>query len=425
MNNPDISYIDTLLLPQEGTFEDRAIKDCEQDYILLLVLIIIESYQKKNNILYLNSLYKTEYWNNRPFYPIINNEKLDDGPMPTKIFMSPFKCFSLAHIQTISIANIKPSSIIQLIKQYESKDSKKPFFHPNFYAQALNYTNNVLSKIERPMGINDFIILENAFPQHYKFMISMIPYLYFLSKLISFELIFDAYHIKKTNEIINIAMKYFANNKYYTSHFFPNKKPFNTQIKYFHKFINALPINQNIKQIPLNTLNEPKFEIVKILKYLEINKIISVDSWDETKYWKITFHKDPQDQATYFPSPEPKPHEFRSVIIAKIDTEGKIFKNNSKLSHPLGKNNRLYTIIKFLANKKEYIKTEIISKKAPPPNSRKTNELQVSQDKNKCTREAIGKINKLFKEKLKIDNFIIGKQRIGYKINDNYQITVG
>jgi hypothetical protein len=343
--------------------------------------------------------------------------------MSTTMFEILFQYFNLASIKTIYIDNTDPEHLTNIIKLCESRDMGKPFYNSDFYTQAYNYSYDVLSNFKNPYGTMEFISLDNTSNKYYLLIKSTIPFSRFFLKNISFELIYNKKNINTANRLINKMINNFINDEYYKNYHFQKRERFLTQMENFYKFINNSPIKQHIKIIPLSTLNETKFEIIKILKYLEIKKIITIDSWNETECWKITFHKDPHNQATYFPPIKPSSNETQPNMI-RIDKDGAIFRDNLGLSYLLGTNNRQYVIIAYLTKKKVRIKTEIISLEAPPPNIRNTNKQQEPQEKNKSTREAIGKINKSFKDNLKIDDFITNKQGMWYKINEKYQIII-
>lgn len=94
--------------------------------------------------------------------------------------------------------------------------------------------------------------------------------------------------------------------KQYISNFsedlFKDRKPeysettrlyFSKQIESFYAYITNLSLVNSTINIPFSALESKDFEIVKILKYLELNKIITINKWDDEGFWKVDFTNTP------------------------------------------------------------------------------------------------------------------------------------
>lgn len=68
---------------------------------------------------------------------------------------------------------------------------------------------------------------------------------------------------------------------------------FSKQLENFYNYIKKFPeINGNVN-IPFSSLTEEGFEVVKILSYLEREKILKVNNWDDVDMWNVKFNKQP------------------------------------------------------------------------------------------------------------------------------------
>lgn len=113
---------------------------------------------------------------------------------------------------------------------------------------------------------------------------------------ILFRLAYNEERIKEIEKEISDYIKAFSEDKYLSDADLPRYKEkrlyFAQQIENFYRYISRLNLIGDTINIPFTILTEVGFEAVKILRFLELNKVIKM-RWSDEGSWKVQFLKLP------------------------------------------------------------------------------------------------------------------------------------
>jgi hypothetical protein len=112
---------------------------------------------------------------------------------------------------------------------------------------------------------------------------------------IEIEVVFNDEVAKMLNKEIEDYLFGFSQDDYFEQKptYREKRYYFSKQLENFYNYIKKLPeINGNVN-IPFSSLTEEGFEVVKMLSYLEREKILKVNNWDDVDMWNVKFHKQP------------------------------------------------------------------------------------------------------------------------------------
>jgi hypothetical protein len=138
--------------------------------------------------------------------------------------------------------------------------------------------------------IREPIFFKDSYGKHVALLLDIAPeYIYLRVSFIDVE-------IKIIEKEIRRFLGDFANDKlkdYQLDYSEANRLYFTKQIENFYAYINTLPLVGNTINIPLTVLGTKDFEVVKILKFLDLNKKIRINKWDDETFWKVDFINTP------------------------------------------------------------------------------------------------------------------------------------
>jgi len=285
--------------------ENRYYRNFNNDYSLLIVLILLEKYQTKErddfgvcNIFQLHEFIKNDYSKLKE----ITNELEDTNDYSGINDLILNKIINIG--DELNLFKLRDVGVFNFIEM-QSKVLEKAIKNDDDFPCEVDYYSSVIDEIFELKKLNEKriekLINNNKFnrdeiyaplylDKYYNKKISL------LIDIVPEDIVFRITYLDEGTKIVEKEVKIFINKfskdlykDYAPDYSDINRLYFSKQIENFYTFINDLPLIKNTINIPFSTLENKGFEIVKILKHLEINKKIKINKWNDENFWKIDF----------------------------------------------------------------------------------------------------------------------------------------
>ncbi len=355
-----------ILSPIEESYEFNLEDDFNyifsNDYWLFLLLIIIEKSKEGINDLAFNSFLKSSYWGEEitdDFSDLHDYESVENYIYENIIGTI---CSDLK-IATIGIDRKYFYNFTSVIIDNAMQGNNSHLHDPEFYIYTLESYYNIRNTIDGDNQVyidsfninrNPFLISINDKEKYSKFFDNFLYIACFLPECIFLRIKWNRSQIEKIEENIFRMIKDFTQNKFLDdSIYYKDEMTFSDQIDKFHDYVCGLKIINNIVKIPLDSLLNKDFSIIKILKYLELNDIAEIEKWDVNTFWKVTFKADPKDISMYTSQSFVDGTTFKNDIL---------YFNGRDYHFPNQLNQKLLLSILFSEPNKEWTYDEISEK---------------------------------------------------------------
>ena len=340
--NPQNNYIDEEVL---SDYHEMVFDCLNKDLSLLILHILLEGYFRspegtwiftldqfiKHNYLKIGEI-SEEASDTNDFYSL-------EGMVYSQVVYI-IEELNLAKIKRVGINKISELPTLLMKKAFAEKDPTE---------QEIEYYASMIDEIYRLKSKNDEKDIKSGFDikdykewrekheradfdtsyeasEHIGFAFDIAP------SQIEIEVAFNDEVAKVLNKEIEDYLFGFSQDDYF------DQKPtyrekryyFSKQLENFYNYIKKLPeINGNVN-IPFSSLTEEGFEVVKMLSYLEREKILKVNNWDDVDMWNVKFHKQPITLESLIPvMREEKPlddkktsgknEKIRKITMIKMD----------------------------------------------------------------------------------------------------------
>ena len=251
----------------------------ENDYWLLLLLIVIECSNDGKKHISFDSLFKGQYWDDRiaeGFDGIHDYESIEDYIFEN-IFCTICSDLKIATIMSLGIDGRQFCNFNEIVINFAMQNGSKvinPLYHDElFYADILDVYCSLKRIVEQERGakldaINEPVFLGLKNSNDYRvFFDRFLDLAVLLPEIIIIKVKWKNDRVVKIDEsLLRLIKDYTCGDE------------FNTQIDKFHDHICDLKIVNNIAKISLDSLLNRDFSIVKILKYLELNDIAEIEA---------------------------------------------------------------------------------------------------------------------------------------------------
>lgn len=287
--------------------ENRYYRNFDNDYLLLIILILLEKYhckpEEKNSFTIDNIFNLNDFIKDDPSkIEEINNELNDTNDFSgtndyiLNRILNAGEELDLFKIRQIGVFNLD-EMLDKVLEKAIENDKKFPretdYYHSVIdeifklkileekkYNELIKNNRLTTDELHKPL------FFEGGYEKNIGLLIDIVP------ENIYFRITYIDKEVKIIEKEIGNFIHKFSTDLYknYRSGYSETGRIyFAKQIENFYTFINDLPLIKNTINIPFLSLENKGFEIVKILKYLEINKKIKVNKWDDENFWKVDF----------------------------------------------------------------------------------------------------------------------------------------
>jgi len=265
------------------------------DYWLLVLLILLEKYSSGKDIVDFSSFLKGNYWHENIVagFDDIHDFWSVEEYVIERIVGTIFDDFNIAKIESYGLdVNMIEFFDREIIAHAMSTSERaiNPIYQDElFYLRMLSYLFSIKKYIEGKeeqdkiffiyKRDNSDDILSSAFLD----VLGIYPESFFI------KLVWNKKRIGKLDDLLLKLIKDFT-----------QSLDFDKQIDKFHEYISSIKIVNNVLRIPLQTMENESFSIIKILKYLQLNGMVEIEKWDVKDGWKVILKFDPKDISSYF-----------------------------------------------------------------------------------------------------------------------------
>lgn len=293
----------------EDELENPHLYYFNSDYLLLMLLILLEKYHtgERDGFGVSSEFTLNDFVKGNP----LNLEEITDEIDDTNDYSSPNN-YILNHLIRIEgdlniiklrqIGAFKLGVMLEKVVECAIKNDKMFPTEAGYYCAVIDEIMK-LQIIEKERNENLFknkeysmeklrepIFFNDNYSKHITLLIDIVPeYIYLRATFIDTEV--EAIE-KKMRSFLND----FANDllkDYQADYALTSRLYFAKQIENFYIYLNTLPLIGNTINIPFSVLENKDFEAVKILKFLELNKKIRINKWDDEAFWKVDFLNTP------------------------------------------------------------------------------------------------------------------------------------
>jgi len=284
--------------------ENRYYRNFDNDYSLLIILILLEKYHsRKKDVFVSDPLCLNNFIKGEP-----NNIKEVDNELNDTNDFNSINDYILQKIINIGdeldllkirqIGVLSPNIMLETVIEKAIKNDSGFPIETDYYCSVIDeiFKLKVLEeeRIKELIKNNKFnhdalyepLFFKGKYNKNIGLLIDIVP------ENIYFRITYINEAIGVIEREIKIFLHKFSTDLYKDfrpSYSDTSRIYFAKQIENFYTFINNLPLIKNTINIPFSALENKSFEIVKILKYLEINKKIKINKWDDENFWKVDF----------------------------------------------------------------------------------------------------------------------------------------
>jgi hypothetical protein len=290
---------------EEEDLDNQNLNYFNNDYLFLIILILLEKYHTGERDGYgvssaftLNDFIKGD---------LSKCEEIIGEIEDTNDYSSPNE-YVLSHIIRIGddlniiklrqIGAFKMSVMLEQVVEYAINNDKTFPLEAGYYCAVIDEIMK-LQIIEKERNENLFktngytfektrepIFFDDNYSKHIALLLDIVPeYIYLRATFIDEEVNAIEKEIKSfLDDFSNDLLKDYQPDYALTSRLY-----FTKQIENFYAHLNTLPLVGNTVNIPFTVLGNKDFEVVKILKFLELNKRIRINKWNDEAFWKVDF----------------------------------------------------------------------------------------------------------------------------------------
>lgn len=268
----------------------------EIDLLIILIMLELRIYEdsKKFSWFPLDDLINTDFFEidrvKKSFEEDGSYDKSGDIVFDALDFISnDLRFYNIDGVRIKNIYNLTRDLLKKaLVKSPEDITNDYIFYYSDLLEKAHKLQNLYRDKIDeidkKEVNTNNLVTfdsLEIKDRHIYQCVIEELPENVYLSGN------FNDKEIKKTQENLELFLKHFIKDEI-VDH---TGKSFSQQIISFQKYVSKLSEVNNVINVPFESLKEDGFSIIKILKSLEMIKIIKPVIWGKknTTYWKLDF----------------------------------------------------------------------------------------------------------------------------------------
>jgi hypothetical protein len=294
---------------EEEDLDNQNLNYFNNDYLFLIIQILLEKYHTGE---------KDDYGISSAFTlddfikgDLSKCEEITGEIEDTNDYSSPNE-YVLSHIIRMGddlnilklrqIGAFKMSVMLEQVVEYAIDNNKTFPLEAGYYCAVIDEImelqimekerneNLVKTKEYTSEKFREPIFFDDNYSKHIALLLDIVPeYIYLRATFIDDE-------VKTIEKEIQTFLKDFSNDllkDYQPDYSLTSRLYFTKQIENFYAYLNTLPLIGNTINIPFTVLSNRDFEVVKILKFLELNKKIRINKWSEDTFWKVDFINTP------------------------------------------------------------------------------------------------------------------------------------
>lgn len=285
--------------------DDELFRYLNSDILLLVINILLEGYNRKQNLFTLNQFMKGDYWKVEEISEEIQDTgdwfSVEDLILSQIIYIvEEIKIGKYNGIKIINIHNLY-SKVVKEIISLKVKDDEiddKVEYYVSVISEITRIEELMKRKLEKYNKegkelktdmFNGVKLTEYEFRKYISFVTNI------TAPFVELEITFFNKKIKELQKELESYIQYFSKD-FFIDDLPPYKDKrlyFTKQLENFYNYIKELPIINNCINIPFSTLRNDDFEIVKILKYLELKEKIRIKNWNDPYLWNVEFFEVP------------------------------------------------------------------------------------------------------------------------------------
>jgi len=288
--------------PENYVTEEESFDYFNSDIRLLAIKILLESCAQGKTVFTLEQFLKGEYWK----IDEISWELQDTGDYGSAEDLVMQQIISI--LETLNLGKVKRISVTHIseLLQETVRDIMSMGTEDAANDDIVDHYTGVIEEIFNLKKLHEKR-LKTEYAGQYPLMpkngIDLDKYfqrqLSYISKIaapfIEFEVSFIDERAKEIEKELETYINSFSQDEFIgdLSPYLDKRFYFSKQLSNFFDYISKLPHINGAINIPFSTLGDANFEIVKMLSYLEMKKLITVKRWNDVDVWNVTFHNAP------------------------------------------------------------------------------------------------------------------------------------